>query len=102
MGILLTFSIVRFAMELLVIRRSTIHKFANLLLAPKRLLSLTLDPLPHWGRGEKAEPISCRMVTKPGDIIYSLSARFGGEGWGEGAERPQAIPVRTVLTSLEP
>ena len=26
------------------------------------------------------------MVTKPGDITYSLSPASGGEGWGEGGK----------------
>ena len=38
-------------------RSPTVYKFANALFAPRRLLPPHPDPLPHWGRGEKVEPI---------------------------------------------
>ena len=64
---------------------SILQQFINLLthfLLREDYFPLTLTLSPIGGEGEKAEPILCLMVTKPGDIVYSLSTRFGGRGLG--------------------
>src|SRR4030042_5366625 len=43
--------------RMLVMRSPIVQKFANGPLAPRRLLPPHPDPLPHWGRGEKLEPL---------------------------------------------
>jgi hypothetical protein len=53
----------------------------------RRLLPPHPSPLPHWGRGDKMEPIQGSMVIKPDYLTYSLSPRFGGRGLGGGGRR---------------